>query len=194
MLLARTRLPTIHVPDSTPSAPAGPLGDVFNPAGIQQILPEQVGLFRQVGRELRGWEARRWVVAVATAIGTILFVGIPTVLIPNPWFGREIPPTDWAWPSLIANAVLAGLVAATYVRRKDAAAPEAKGGKLSVIGGFATFFAVGCPVCNKLVLLALGYSGAIQFFEPVQPYLAVGATLLLAWAFVVRVRKEYSCN
>jgi hypothetical protein len=57
-----------------------------------------------------------------------------------------------------------------------------------------TFFAVGCPVCNKLVLVAFGYSGALKYFGPVQPYLAVGAIALLAWAFVGRVRREKSCK
>ncbi len=52
---------------------------------------------------------------------------------------------------------------------------------------------MGCPVCNKLVLLALGYTGAIQFFEPVQPYLAAGAIALLAWALAARVRRERAC-
>lgn len=56
-----------------------------------------------------------------------------------------------------------------------------------------TFFAVGCPVCNKLVLLALGYTGALQFFAPVQPFLAVGSIVLLAAALIVRVRRERSC-
>lgn len=45
----------------------------------------------------------------------------------------------------------------------------------------------------KLVLLALGYTGAIQFFGPIQPYLAVGAIALLVWAFASRVLKENSC-
>ena len=40
------------------------------------------------------------------------------------------------------------------------------------------WFAVGCPVCNKLALLALGYSGAITWFTPVQPFLALGALIL----------------
>lgn len=61
------------------------------------------------------------------------------------------------------------------------------------MGAFTTFFAVGCPVCNKLVLLALGYSGALQYFAPMQPFLAGLAVILLAWALVVRVRREHSC-
>ena len=60
-------------------------------------------------------------------------------------------------------------------------------------GALLTFFAVGCPVCNKLVLLALGYAGALQWFAPVQPYLAGLAIVLLMWALVVRLRGQVAC-
>lgn len=126
------------------------------------------------------------------AAGTIVLVAIPTVLIPNPWFVREIPVTAWAWPVLVTSAILAGLVAATYVARKDVTG-NSRGGALGTTGAIVSFFAVGCPVCNKLVLLALGYSGALQFFEPLQPYLAAGSIILLGVALVMRVQRERSC-
>lgn len=147
---------------------------------------------RTFAGELATWPARRWWFAAATAAATVLVVAIPTALIPNPVFGRDIPPTPWAWPVLIVTSILAGLVAATYVARKDKSEGE-KGGKLGLAGAALTFFAVGCPVCNKLVLLALGYAGALQFFEPVQPYLAGGSIVLLAVALVMRVRRERTC-
>ncbi|MCG6566650.1 hypothetical protein [Tessaracoccus sp. ZS01] len=142
--------------------------------------------------ELATWPARRWFFAVATAVATVLVVAIPTALIPNPVFGREIPPTAWAWPVLLVTSVLAGLVAATYVARKDSADAE-RGGKLGAAGAFVSFFAVGCPVCNKLVLIALGYTGALQYFAPVQRFLAGASILLLAGALVLRVRRERTC-
>ena len=54
------------------------------------------------------------------------------------------------------------------------------GGSGLTIGGLATFFAVGCPVCNKLVLLALGTSGALNMFAPIQPIIGVGSLVILA--------------
>lgn len=147
---------------------------------------------RGVAEELATWPARRWLFAAGTALATVLIVAIPTALIPNPVFGREIPPTAWAWPVLIVTAVLAGLVAATYVARKDTPDKE-RGGKLGAAGAFVSFFAVGCPVCNKLVLLALGYTGALQFFAPVQPFLAAASIALLAVALVLRIRRERTC-
>lgn len=61
-------------------------------------------------------------------------------------------------------------------------------------GGLLTFFAVGCPVCNKLVLLALGYAGAMTWFQPVQPVLQVLAVTLLGLALVQRLRGELACT
>src|SRR5699024_7393367 len=66
----------------------------------------------------------------------------------------------------------------------------AKGGW---VAGVLTFFAVGCPVCNKLVLVALGYAGAISWFAPVQPYLQLIAIGLLLWGLRVRLRGERQC-
>ena len=66
---------------------------------------------------LRGWSPRRWVVAAVSALATILVIGLPTVLIPNPVFGREVPTVWWNWPALLVAAVLSGLLVATYVRR-----------------------------------------------------------------------------
>lgn len=147
---------------------------------------------RSVFAELRTWQSRRWWFAAATAIATVVLVAIPTVLIPNPWFVRELPVTVWAWPVLIVTGALAGLVAATYVARKDISG-KSRGGVIGTTGAVLSFFAVGCAVCNKLVLLAVGYAGALQFFEPLQPYLAGGSIILLAIAFAMRVKRESSC-
>ena len=54
-------------------------------------------------------------------------------------------------------------------------------------------FAVGCPVCNKLVLLLLGTSGAMTWFAPLQPALAVLSVVGLAWALRIRWRATASC-
>lgn len=137
---------------------------------------------------LRTWPARRWLAALAGTVATILFVGIPTVLIPNPIFGREIGVTWWAWPALLVTAVLSGLLLATYVRAGDVENERAP--RLGGLGALLSFFAVGCPVCNKIVLLALGYTGALQWFAPVQPVLAIAGVVLLAVALRRRLQVE----
>ncbi len=140
------------------------------------------------------WPARRWLVAAGAAIGTLLFIGIPTDLIDTPLFSREIPPTWWAWPSLLVSSVLAGLLVATYVAVPQGSVDvDESSSRRGWAGGLLTFFAVGCPVCNKIVLLALGSTGALTWFEPVQPVLQLAAVILLAWALRSRLRGEIAC-
>lgn len=144
---------------------------------------------------LRTWTPRRWAAAGLATLATVLLIGLPTVLIPNPVFGREIPMTWWAWPTLVAAALLSGLLAATYVRApQPMAGTDEQGSRRGMLGGVLTFFAVGCPVCNKAVLLAIGSAGAMQWFAPVQPFLAVAAVVALAWALHARLRGERSCT
>jgi len=98
----------------------------------------------------------------------------------------------WSWPALAVSAVLAGLLAATYVN-----APATVGDaetRRGAAGGLLTFFAVGCPVCNKVVLVALGSAGAMTWFEPVQPFLQLAAIGLLAWALDTRIRTQLTCT
>ncbi len=145
---------------------------------------------------LREWSLRRWLVAAAAGAAVVLLVGIPTDLIDTPVFGREIPPTWWAWPSLAVSALLGGLLVATYVsdgNGGDVAVPDAGASRRGWIGGALAYFAVGCPVCNKLVLLALGSAGAVTWFQPVQPVLQAAAIVLLAWALRSRLKGETSC-
>lgn len=141
---------------------------------------------------LLAWPARRWWVAAAAAAGFTLLVAIPTDLIDTPVFGRAIPPTWWAWPSLLVSSILGGLLMATYVqaRAQPDRVASRRGGW---VGGALTYFAVGCPVCNKLVLLALGSAGAVTWFEPFQPVLQLVAVFLLAWALRSRLLGELSC-
>lgn len=142
-------------------------------------------------RVLLDWPVRRWAVAGLAAVATVVVVGVPTVLVPNPVFGRTEPVTWWAWPALLVTAVLSGLLMASYVRHPSvpATAPTRAG----LVGGFLTYLAVGCPVCNKLALLALGYAGALRWFAPVQPLLAVAGAALLLYALHRRLAGEIAC-
>lgn len=138
---------------------------------------------------------RQWTLWHITVVGvaglaTYFLLGVPTDVVNNRVFGRSIDPTPWSLPVLIATAVLSGLLAATYVGVSvyDSTA------KLGTLGGALSFFAIGCPVCNKLVLIALGTTGAINFFGPLQPYLAVAGLLLLTWAVLRRLKNAAACT
>ncbi|GAA1630487.1 hypothetical protein [Leucobacter chromiireducens] len=149
---------------------------------------------------LRLWGPRQILVALAAALGFALLLGIATVLIPNPWFSREIATVWWNYPVWILTSLGAGMLTATYLRAPGAEAaaeadtPEARrGARWGLAGGVLSWFAVGCPVCNKLALLALGYSGAITWFAPVQPVLALAGMVLTGAALLWRLRGQVSC-
>jgi hypothetical protein len=138
------------------------------------------------------WPRKRWLVAFGTGLATFVVIGLPTDVIPNPVFGRAVPVTDWSMNVLILSSILSGLLIATYIKTQDSAAEETSL-KIGGVGGFLAFFAVGCPVCNKIALIALGYSGALHYFAPVQPYLAAASMLLLGYALRKRLIGESQC-
>jgi hypothetical protein len=141
---------------------------------------------------LRTWGGRRWAAAVVGAVAVALAVGLPTEMIPNPWFTRMMPVLWWNYPVWLATAVLSGLLVATYVR-EDGTSGQDRASRRGGVGGVLAFFAVGCPVCNKLVVVALGTSGAMSWFAPVQPLLALGALVLLTVALRGRLRGQRAC-
>ena len=145
---------------------------------------------------LKSWTGWRWAFALGMAAVSALAIGLPTDVIPNPVFGRQGTPVEpWAVPVLAITALVSGLHFATYVQTGGAADVEGldRSGRFGSVGGLLTFFAVGCPICNKVVVIALGTSGALTWFAPVQPYLGLIALGLLAWALRVRLRGEVAC-
>lgn len=151
---------------------------------------------------MRTWSARRWWIAAGAGLATMLVVALPTAVIPNPIFGRSVETTWWSYPIVIITGILGGLLIATYIREpvpggesQEDDAPEAdRPLTLGAVGGLVSFFAVGCPVCNKIVLIALGASGAITWFAPIQPFLAVASVVLMTWALRARLRGEIACT
>jgi hypothetical protein len=144
---------------------------------------------------MRAWTPIRWIVALAAAALTVVVVGIPTALIPTGIFGRGVPAPWWAWPALLVTAVLSGLVSATYVRAPAAIGPSHQDPdtRRAGFGGFLAYLAVGCPSCNKIALLALGSTGAVRWFAPVQPVLAFAGIALLGYALQRRLAGERAC-
>lgn len=166
------------------------------------------------GQALRAWTSRQMLLAALASVVTAVVIGIATVLIPNDVFTREIPPVWWNYPVWLVTSSLSGMLLATYVRPRgsdnaegadetaaDGVAPvdageqvtERRAGRMGMAGGILAWFAVGCPVCNKLALLALGYSGAITWFAPLQPLLAFAALIMTGAALVWRLRGQVAC-
>lgn len=149
---------------------------------------------------MRHWGPRRWLAAGLASLASLLVLGLPTDLVPNPVFGRQIAAPTWSYVALVVTSVLAGLVLATYVR--DAVPTGTSGPTVSAdaverrrvtLGGLLSFLAIGCPTCNKLVVVALGSSGALTWFEPLQPALAVAGIVLLGVALRRRLEGEVRC-
>lgn len=154
-------------------------------AGVRDALGATV-------RELGGWPLSTWLVALGAAALAALVIGIPTDMVPTPLFKRMTPVVWWDWPFWIAASLLFGLVAATYTH-PSRASRSARGGAV-LGGGMLTVLAVGCPICNKLVVLALGTSGALTYFAPLQPLLGFLSVLLAAVALVARTGWRSSCR
>ncbi|QTX04373.1 hypothetical protein [Agromyces archimandritae] len=160
---------------------------------------------------LRTWDPRQIFVAILAGVGTAVLIGVATVLIPNPLFAREIAPVWWNYPVWILTSAMTGILMAGYVRPRipDGAATRAaddpvagaggddaeehRSGRFAIAGGMLAWFAVGCPVCNKIALLALGYTGALTWFAPLQPVLAITAMVLSTVAAVWRLKGQLAC-
>ncbi len=136
---------------------------------------------------------RRLVVAVFAGVVTAAVIGIPTGIIETPWYTRMTPVLWWNYPVWALSSVLTGALVATYVRDPSVPLPVTQGGK-TFVGSMLSLFAVGCPICNKLVVMAIGVSGALTWFAPVQPGLAVGSLGLLAYALWARRRAAVACR
>lgn len=146
---------------------------------------------------LSQWTWRQWAIAAAWAAAVALLLGFATVLIPNEVFSREIPPTPWSYPTWITTSVLSGMLMATYARPPGRETPAGRlagrGSRWGITGGFLAWFAIGCPVCNKIALLALGYSGAVAYFAPLQPWLAAVALVSTIIALAYRLSGQIEC-
>ncbi|MEU1273209.1 hypothetical protein [Streptomyces sp. NPDC005799] len=172
---------------------------------------------------MRTWPLRRWLVAAAVTVLAALVIGVPTGVVSTPFYTRMTPVLWWNYPVWAFSSVLEGLVVATYVRPRAAALPAQVGSSLiplgeaawnpasgevrsreeraaerpltarALLGGIGSTLAVGCPICNKLVVLAIGVSGALSYWAPVQPVLALASVALLGYALVRRLRSAEVC-
>ena len=156
-------------------------------------------------------DARFRVHVLLWGVLSALAYGLVAAIIPNPVFGRQIPPESFAIAVWLLSAPLVGVIGATYSSPRsaatsplvllgvgsadgsDASLDDARGTWLGGVASFGTFLAIGCPVCNKVVVLALGYSGAMRWFAPLQPLLQVAGIAVLAWALIARLRSSVAC-
>src|SRR2546425_9185190 len=144
---------------------------------------------------------RCWSLSALYTAGSALLLGVPTLLIPNHLFSRTVPtgPQDYAiW---IVSALLLGPLLA-LMTLYPMPSPKAAPGKRSVAGSgrafggaVLSFFSVGCPICNIVVVLLLGLGGAMTIFNPLRPFLGLAAIVLLSVTLFLRLRVlRYGCG
>lgn len=136
-----------------------------------------------------GW--RYVFLSLVLAIAVAFVLAVPTAIIDNPYFTRMTAVEPEQYVFWIATSLLSGALIATYLLpelRHGIAGQSAGAGLLGV-------FAVGCPVCNKLVVTLIGTSGALNYFAPIQPLIGLAAVGLTSWALWIRYRAllERSC-
>jgi hypothetical protein len=127
----------------------------------------------------------RWQRGLLGVVLSAVAVGLPTDVIDNPLFTRMTPVRWWEYPVLVVTVVLTGVWAGIRQGGENTA-----GSGRAIGGSVLSALAVGCPVCNKIVVSLLGVSGALGVWAPAQPLIAVLSIVLLATAVVVRWRRR----
>src|SRR6266566_865330 len=132
------------------------------------------------------WRLVRFGLAsTVSAAAYLIVVGVATAVIPNPWFERMTDVTAanvvfWIVPALLTGALLGSYVV-------PLAATTCAVGERTLFAGLLSVLSVGCPLCNKVVVLLIGAAGALTYFEPIQPILGLLSVAMLGYALWRRV-------
>jgi hypothetical protein len=108
---------------------------------------------------------------------------IPTAVIPNPFFVRMTPVRPLDYVFLVASSVLIGVVFSTFGLPKAPVSCQNR----TVGSGLLSALAIGCPICNHVVVALIGISGALTIWAPLQPLLGAIAVLILLWTLRQRL-------
>ena len=119
-----------------------------------------------------------------------VIIAVPSDLIDTPVFGR---PVEVRWIDYVILAITSALIGLIFAIRPErvesselAVATERQGTR-TIWGGFVSFLAVGCPVCNQAVVALVGVSGALSWWAPVQPFVGLLAVGLLLYTLRKRL-------
>jgi len=124
---------------------------------------------------------KAWFMTTLAAATGLAVIGLTTAIFENWFFVRMTPVRAQDYVIWILSSVLMGLIVGSYF----VASSTSSDGKI-LSGGLLSVLAVGCPTCNKLVVLLLGTTGALTFFAPIQLYIGVASVLLLGWTLLLR--------
>jgi hypothetical protein len=110
----------------------------------------------------------------AAAAAMFVALGSVAALWTNPLFMRMTPTGGFEIALLLLQSALAGV----YVGLPQSPCARRTAGAGAIIG----FLGIACPVCNKLLVLAIGSALLLEYYEPVRLYVALGGAALLAAA------------
>lgn len=138
----------------------------------------------------RWWSPGQWRLAAAVSVFTFLIIGEIGETLPPESAGRVYPVEWWNWATLVASAMLIGLIAATFAvpggRRGLAGAGSGSAGTVAAI-------VMACPVCSPLAIPLLGTGGLMAFLVPDRGWLALASVVLLGLTLLLRLRAGTTC-
>ncbi len=102
----------------------------------------------------------------------------------------------WIISALLLGPLLALMTLYPMPSQKAALGKRSLTGSGRAFGGaLLSFFSIGCPVCNKVVVLLLGLGGAMTIFNPLRPFLGLASIVLLSVTLFLRLRVvRYGCR
>ncbi len=115
-----------------------------------------------------------FLLALGSSIVAFFFFSIPTAVLSNPYFTRMTPVSVFDWAVLIVTSILLGAyVGMHYYKKSSINAQNTKATCSAAGGAFLGPLSYGCAICNKILVLLLGFVGVTTYFVPLQPYLGV---------------------
>ena len=120
-------------------------------------------------------------VARGAAVAATMFVGLGTVaaLWENPLFMRMTPTGSFEIALLLLQSALAGVYVGLPQRRC--------GTRTAGAGALIGFLGIACPVCNKVLVLLVGSTLLLAYYEPVRLHVALAGVALLAAAIWLKL-------
>ena len=117
-------------------------------------------------------------------VAAVMFATLGTVaaLWTNPFFMRMTPTSGFEVALLLLQSALAGI----YV-----GLPRSQCGiRTAGFGAVVGFLGIACPVCNKVLVILIGSTLLLEYFEPVRLYVALAGVALLAIALWLKLARS----
>jgi len=155
-----------------------------------------VALSPRITQTIRAWPQaaqslltpKPLVLGLVAALVSTVVQAIPTAVIPNPFFQRMTPVRPQDFVFLGVTSILIGLIFSTFGVPKGTVSCQNR----ALGAGLLSTLAIGCPICNHVVVALIGISGALTYWAPIQPIVGVVAIFVLLWTLNKRLQSVAS--